>query len=202
MISSAPISDQQRAQEQQWLAGLRRGNEEDLEQIFNRYYRYLVVTAYQLLHDDNQAQDQVQDLFFGLWTKREQLKVDGSLKAYLRKAVVNRCIDELRRKKRKGTTSDEALPYQASHHANADSQMEAGELQQLINKAVDSLPDRCRAIFALSRFQQMSNREIATKLDISVKTVENQMTKALRHLRQALSAHLPEWLVTFILFQL
>lgn len=201
MTSPSSASEQQLEQEQQWLSGLRQGREEDLERIFNRYYRYLVVTAYQLLHDDDRAQDQVQELFFSLWTKREQLKVEGRLKAYLRKAVVNRCIDEIRREKRRGSASEEALPYQVSSLASADSQIEASELQQHINTAVDALPNRCRAIFALSRFQQLSNKEIAAQLGITVKTVENQMTKALRHLRQALSTHLPEWLIIFLLFK-
>ena len=186
-------------EEQTWLTGLRNGNEEDLERIFHRFYRYLTVTAYQLIPDEGKAQDLAQDLFFSLWTKRASLTVSGSLKAYLRKAIVNRCIDELRREKRRGGTSDEQLPYQAAAQTGADALLEVSELQQHINHAIDQLPERCRAVFALSRFHNLSNKEVAAKLDISVKTVENQMTKALRLLRQALVNHLPEWLLLFIL---
>jgi len=187
-------------EEQTWLTGLRNGSEEDLERIFHRFYRYLTVVAYQLIPDEGKAQDMVQDLFFSLWTKRAKLTVSGSLKAYLRKAIVNRCIDELRREKRRGATSDELLPYQAASQTGADALLETSELQRHINHAIDQLPQRCRAVFALSRFHDLSNKEVAAKLDISVKTVENQMTKALKLLRQALVHHLPGWLLLFILF--
>jgi RNA polymerase sigma-70 factor (ECF subfamily) len=186
-------------EEQTWLTGLRNGNEEDLERIFHRFYRYLTVTAYQLIPDEGKAQDLVQDLFFSLWTKRANLSITGSLKAYLRKAVVNRCIDEIRRNKRQGTTSDEQLPYQAASQTGADALLETSDLQREINQAVDSLPERCRAVFSLSRFHDLSNKEIAAKLGISVKTVENQMTKALKLLRKALASHLPECLLLLFL---
>ncbi|MFK8163536.1 MAG: RNA polymerase sigma-70 factor [Lewinella sp.] len=187
-------------EEQAWLTGLRRGNEADLERIFHRFYRYLTVTAYQLIPDEDKAQDLVQDLFFSLWTKRADLSVKGSLKAYLRKAIVNRCIDELRREQRRGTTSDEQLPYQAASQTAADTLLETSDLQRLINHAIDQLPERCRAVFSLSRFHAMSNKDIAAKLGISVKTVENQMTKALKLLRGALANHVPQWLLGFVLF--
>lgn len=186
-------------EEQAWLTGLRNGNEDDLERIFRRFYRYLTVTAYQLIPDEEKAKDLVQDLFFSLWTKRGGLTVSGNLKAYLRKAIVNRCIDEIRRNKRQGTTSDEQLPYQPASQTGADAILEASDLQLEINRAVDSLPERCRAVFSLSRFHDLSNKEIAAKLGISIKTVENQMTKALKLLRKALASHLPEWLLVLIL---
>ncbi len=201
MTSQAAGTADPKAEEQAWLLGLNAGREEDLERIFLRYHRYIVVTAYQLLHEDGRAQDLVQDLFFSLWTKRKDLRVDGSLKAYLRKAIVNRCIDEIRREKRFKTDDDSKLAtYSATTSSAADAKLHATELQQLINRAIDRLPDRCRTVFALSRFQQLSNKEIAQKLDISIKTVENQMTKALRQLRLAVAGHLPEWMILLLLF--
>jgi len=199
MSAPTTIPSSPTAEEQTWLTGLRNDSEADLEQIFNRFYHYLTVTAYRLIPDQNKAEDLVQDLFFSLWTKRAELKVTGSLKAYLRKAVVNRCIDELRREKHRATTSDEQLPYQAATQTSADALLETSDLQKQINRAVDSLPERCRAVFSLSRFHDLSNKDIATKLDISIKTVENQMTKALKLLRLALANHLPEWLLLLFL---
>lgn len=195
--STEPL--QQGEQEKAWLLGLRAGREEALEAIFNRYYRYLTVTGYQLVHDENRAQDIAQDLFFKLWTQRDTLAVTGSLKAYLRKAMVNRCIDHIRRQRRENNAPETSIPQRAAEQPNADDLMAAGELQQLINAAVDGLPPRCRVIFSLSRFHDLSNKEIAQKLDISVKTVENQMTKALKQLRMVLARHLPAWLIFLVL---
>ncbi len=199
MSANSIESSSSNTEEQAWLTGLRNGKEEDLERIFHRFYRYLTVTAYKLIADEDKAQDLVQDLFFSLWTKRATLNVTGSLKAYLRKAIVNRCIDEIRRAKRRETTSDEQLPLRAASQNGADELLEVSDLQRQINLAVDQLPERCRAVFALSRFHDLSNKEIAAKLGISVKTVENQMTRALKFLRASLANHLPTWLL-FVLF--
>ena len=174
-------------EEKKWLQLLLKDDEKALQLIFDRYYKYLVVTAYNVLHDDHRSKDLVQDVFFDLWKRRENLKVQGSLKSYLRKAVVNRCIDETRRKKRSGTTEEIQDFNQPDQHISPQQQLETEELQQVINRAIDSLPGRCREVFALSRFEGFSHKEIAAKLDISVKTIENQMTKALKIIRAAVA---------------
>ncbi len=157
--------------------------------IFNRYYKYLVVTAYNLLHDDHRAKDIVQDVFFDLWKKRDNLNIHGSLKSYLRKVVVNRCIDEVRRIKRRGRPEEVQDFNQPALNYSPESQLEAEELQQTINRAIDGLPDRCRTVFTLSRLEGLSHKEISAELGISLKTIENQMTKALKIIREAVSKY-------------
>lgn len=176
-------------EEKVWLQQLIKGDEKALQNIFERYYKYLVVTAYNILHDDERAKDMVQDVFFGLWKKREKLNVQGELKPYLRRAVVNRAIDVWRSKKKGGTWEEVSEVTQPSGEASAQQQLEGADLQKAINAAIDSLPERCRQVFALSRFENLSHKEIAQQLDISVKTIENQMTKALRIIRKALAEH-------------
>lgn len=164
---------------------LRDDDEKGLRLIFDQYHKYLVVTAYNVLKDDARAKDLVQDVLFDLWKKRDELKLVGSLKSYLRRAVVNRCIDDLRSKKRLGQTEEITDFNQPSELASAQEKLEGADLQTVINQAIDSLPERCRAVFALSRFEELSHKEISEKLGISTKTIENQMTKALKILRAA-----------------
>ena len=158
------------AEEKEWLELLLKDDERALQLIFNHYYKYLVITAYNVLQDDHRAKDLVQDVFFDLWKKRETLHVQGSLKAYLRKATVNRCIDEVRRKKRAGNTEEIQDYNQPTEYSSAQQQMETEELQQVINQAIDKLPERCRQVFALSRFEEMTHKEIAEKLNNEIST--------------------------------
>ena len=185
----ADLQDISNEQAQTWLSGLRAGDEQALEHLFHHYYRYLVVTAYNLLQDDQRAKDLVQDVFFHLWTKRTELQVDRSLKAYLRRSVVNRSIDELRRSKRiqwQGDWQDDTI---SSSGLEAEEELAVADLQLVVNRAIDRLPKRCKTIFSLSRFEHFSNQEIADQLDISIKTVENQMTKALKVIRSAVERY-------------
>ena len=173
------------AQEKEWLQALQGGSHAALEAIFDSYYKYLVVSAYKLIQDDERAKDLVQDVFFTLWTKREELAIQGSLKAYLRRAVVNRAIDEIRKNKRLVWDEDAAANQQVSASPSADQLLDAQDLQQTINGAIQGLPEKCRVVFGLSRFENLSHKEIAEQLGISTKTIENQITKALKIIRLA-----------------
>lgn len=182
---------------------LRDDDEKGLRLIFDTYYRYLVVTAYNVLGDDARGKDLVQDVLFDLWKKRNDLTLLGSLKAYLRRAVVNRCIDDLRSKKRLGQTEEITDFNQPSEMASAQEELEGADLQAVIDRAIEGLPERCRAVFALSRFEGFSHKEISERLGISTKTIENQMTKALKIIRAAVERSglggAIIWLFSFIL---
>ena len=188
-----------KSEDKDWLEQLLKDDEKGLQSIFDRYYKYLVVTAFKVVNDDHQARDIVQEVFFDFWKKREQHNINISLKAYLRRSVVNRSIDYLRSKKRIGS-SEEITDYnQPSDNASIQDIMETNDLQTALQAAIDGLPERCREVFSLSRFEDMSHKEIAAKLDISVKTIENQMTKALKILRKVLAKHqtMLGWIIAF-----
>ncbi|MFT6357401.1 MAG: RNA polymerase sigma-70 factor (ECF subfamily) [Saprospiraceae bacterium] len=185
-----------KSEDKGWLAQLLNDDEKGLQSIFDRYYKYLVVTAYKVVNDDHQARDIVQEVFFDFWKKRAQHNINISLKSYLRRAVVNRSIDYLRSKKRIGSNEEITDYNQPANTASIQDIMETNDLQAALQAGIDSLPTRCREVFSLSRFEDLSHKEIATKLDISVKTIENQMIQALKTLAKSLS-QLPNsnWLV-------
>lgn len=157
--------------------------------LFEAYYAYICKAVYKIIPDTVLVEDLAQEVFLELWRKRSQIHITTSLKAYLRRAAVNKALNYIRDNRVK-LTNQERAPEVRARQAGALQQMEADELQQVIDQAVDGLPDRCRIIFILSRFEGMTYHEIAEQLDISVKTVENQISKALRTLRDRLSPYL------------
>ncbi len=197
------------SQEEALLAQFFEGNRAAFKAIFTAHYPKVCAVTYRYLGDQGLAEDLAQEVFIRLWQKREQLQITSNLAAYLRRMAVNEALAHLRKKTR--FLADE-LPIHLPNlvATAADESLDSQELQQRIQRVVASLPDRCRLIFELSRYEELSNREIAEQLDISIKTVENQMTKALRTLREALSDYLvlgplvifPSFLFLFQVLQL
>ncbi len=176
-------------EEKEWLQSMKAGDESALQKIFKHYYKYLVVTGYNITGDNEKAKDLVQDVFFELWKKREQIEVQTSLKAYLRRAVVNRSLNYIKTQKR-FDFGDENFDAQTPDKTfSAQKNLEAQDLKVALNTAIDSLPAKCKAIFMLSRYEKLSHKEIAVKLDISTKTIENQITKALKIVRTAVEKY-------------
>lgn len=174
-------------------ARLRAGDEAALEEVFHAYYANLCRTVYRVLPDAAMAEDLVQEVFYELWRKRANLEVKHGLGAYLRRAAVNKTLNYIRDQKL-ALTDEAALPPDlASSQPGAAQQLETNELRERMHAAIDALPERCRLVFVLSRFEEYSNQEIADRLGIRVKTVENQMTKALRLLRSAIEPYLSLW---------
>lgn len=184
--------------EQSLLAALKNGQESALDELFRDHYAYLCKAVFRVLPDTHIAEDIVQEVFYELWRKREQLKIKQSIRAYLRRAAINKTLNYIRAQKM--PVDDEAyLPLNLSaKNASAQQHLQADELQKLINEAIDLLPERCRLIFTLSRHEGMANKEIATHLELSVKTIENQMTKALKLLKEALKSYLTTWIALFL----
>ena len=184
--------------DEQLLDQLKTGDREAFRQLFDRYYKYLLVTVINISGDRELAREVGQEVFFEVWKKREQLAIKGSLKSYLRRAAVNRMLNQLKAR-RLQYMDDEQMPEPESRPADdPQHQMEAADLQDIIQQAINALPERCRLVFTLCRLEGMSHKEVAAKLDISTKTVENQMLKALKQLRQAVQPYVSRglsWLV-------
>jgi RNA polymerase sigma-70 factor (ECF subfamily) len=181
------------------LAALSKGEEWALDNLFRAHYTYLCQAVFRVLGDRNLAEDLVQEVFYEVWRKRATLTINQSLRAYLKRAAVNRTLNYIR-DQRLIVDDESAMPFDlASDQVGAVAQLEAEELQTQIEAAISDLPERCRLIFGLSRFEEMSNKEIAAQLAISVKTVENQMTKALRLLREKLTPYM--MMVLLVLFE-
>lgn len=157
------------------------------DDLFRKYYKYLVVTAYQYLKDDHQAKDMVQEIFCDIWQRRHQLDISNP-KAFLRRAVINKCLAGIRKNSRVSYNED-TLELNTSSAPYVDQSVSYKEVNQLIEQVLEALPSRCKEVFKLSRYEQLSHKEIAQRLDISTKTIENQMTKALKTLRTELKKH-------------
>ena len=164
------------------LRQIREGNEDAFKSLFETYFTPLCRFIYLHLDDKNVAEELAMDIFIYLWENRETFQIQLSLKAYLFQAAKNKCLNELRKKKETvGLDGVEVSTINTSVSA-----LETEELYRLIQEAVFSLPDKCRNIFLLSRRENLTNQEIARKLNISVKTVEGQITKALKKIKKFL----------------
>lgn len=166
---------------------------DSVEQLFRRHYAFVCDVIFSYVRDRSRTEDIAQELFAELWTKKEQLHIHTSAPAYLRRMAVSRALNYIRdSKKHKWEELDmmaEPGPGSASVPPDGLQSLEEAELQQRVNQAIEALPDKCRTVFLLNRREEMSYAEVASELGISVKTVENQIGKALRLLRIAVYSH-------------
>lgn len=173
--------------EKELLLQLKAGKQTAFDELFRRYYKYLVVIAFRYVKEDHAAKDMVQEVFLDVWKRRGAIEIQD-VKAYLRRAVINGCLSTIRKNKRLSYEEDPAATT-LDQQSKVDNIYEYKELEGIINEAIDSLPDRCREVFKLSRQENLSHKEIAAQLSISTKTIENQMTKALKVIRLALKEY-------------
>ncbi|MGZ3900627.1 MAG: RNA polymerase sigma-70 factor [Bacteroidia bacterium] len=160
----------------------------DFEKIFKTQFPVLCDVAFKIIKNKKAAEDIVQDVFLKLWQSKHKLGVMGNHNGYLYRCTINASIDFLKNNKR-------VIPFDNSCQnlcdtSNGEKRMLEKELETCIEKAMSGLPPKCRAIFVLSRHEGMKYREIAGHLQISVKTVENQMGIALSRLREELRPYL------------
>lgn len=149
--------------------------------LFDSYFEALCRYVFLYLKNKQEAEEIVMDIFLYLWENREKIEIKLSFKAYLFQAARNRCLNTLR--DRKEVLSLEDIAQNASPQADVFNALETQELRELIEEAILSLPNKCREVFLKSRQDNMTNQEIATDMAISVKTVEAQITKALKKIK-------------------
>jgi RNA polymerase sigma-70 factor (family 1) len=176
------------------LRQLKEGDENALALLYKLHWQSLFLSAYNFLKDKKACEDIVQDIFLQLWLKRESLEVRETVKTYLSTAVRYQVFHYIRKAAKREAIQAKAvavLPAQSS-----DEVLLQKDLHGKVNEAVEVLPEKCRLIYRLSREEQLTHKEIAQRLNISIKTVENQLTIALRRVRH----HLEEYSVFNILF--
>ena len=172
------------------LARLRAGETSAFDAIFRANYALLVRVAESMLRERATAEEIAQDVMLELWRRREALEVTESVRGYLLQATRNRALNALRHRAIE-RRSEPQLIEGAGRFPSTDAAAREGEIEVALQAAVAELPDRCRQVFELSRVEGLKYAEIAGRLGISVKTVEVQMGKALRILRERLKAWLP-----------
>lgn len=166
---------------------LRRIKEEDeiaFKYLFDTYFTAVYRIAYFYLKNEAVSEEIALDVFTILWEKRDTIEIKISIKSYLMTSARNRALNYLRDHEQELST-DTLSPFDSAFEEHP---LEMKELEQLIDEAIYALPDKCREVFMKSRMENRSNKEIAADMDITVKTVEAQITKALKQIK----AHLGE----------
>jgi RNA polymerase sigma-70 factor (ECF subfamily) len=181
--------------EQHVLTALQEGNETAFEMLFRTYYSSLCRYACSFLHDKAEAEEVVQSAFITVWDKRSSLTIQISMKSYLYRMVRNGCLNVVKHEHVKKQHANHALLGGEPVHDSVAQSVVASELEEKIVVAMKALPEQCRIVFQLSRFEELKYAEIADQLQISVKTVENQMGKALKIMRVQLKEYLPLFLI-------
>lgn len=169
------------------------------ENAFKTNFKGLHAYAYTLIKDDMMAEEMVQNVFYKLWKNRDTIQITESLTAYLYRSVYHECLNYLKHLKVKQAYQSYAAKNMETSNNSAE-RIKLRELQDKLDVALKELPEQCRTIFQMSRFEELKYMEIADRLGLSVKTVENQMGKALKLLRLKLVDFLPAILVLLLNF--
>ncbi len=167
---------------------IKNNQDRGLNMLFDRYYQSLTNIVFTIIGTETQVEDIVQEVIITFWNKRNSIQIESSLWAYLKRMAVHKAI----RWKSTHKSMVPELPEQTDHLDQTD-HIYANELHQAYLGAMANIPDKCREVFSLSREKQLSHKEIAKQLGISVKTVENHIGKALKILRSELQG----WLQIF-----
>lgn len=172
---------------------IKKGNTAVFKSLFDRYYKKLCYFAWRILDDQSEAEDLVQEVFVRLWQNKHDLDISRSLNAFLYQSVKNACLNQIKHRKVK-------LAYAQNFKATSEVStqntiIETSELKALIELNINKLPPERRKIFIMSRKEGMKHKEIADELGISVKTVDNQIAKALKYFRQVLQDYLPWYII-------
>ena len=167
---------------------LQQSDEKVFEYVFNQYHLALFRFALKYVRIPAIAEEIVHDVLLYLWERRQALRIESSLKAYLYTAIKHRSLDYLKSQYAQHHYEYE-LPELPAVHSSADTALQQQELEGLIQQAIEALPSKCRLIYTLNRNVGLTYKEISEKLEISPKTVEAQMGIALQRLRKYLDGH-------------
>ncbi len=180
------------------LHNIKQGDERSFQEVFEKYYKELCISALFLVKDFDVSEDIVQELFVKLWEQRKVLAISTSIKSYLIVATKNNCKNYLAHQKVMKRYENDLLLNNIQNISRKELFTDP-YLQNKITKSIDLLSPKCKLIFKMSRFKGYKYKEIANKLNISQKTVEAQMGKALASLHQSLKDYLPILLIQMVL---
>ena len=170
--------------EKELLKSLSEGDERAIDAVYQLYWEPLFVKSFSILKDRVICEDIIQEIFIKLWDFRERLEIRASLKAYLFAS----CRYSIYRQIRSGAVRENIFDeiHERLHSSSSDADLEYKETLAQVNHIINQLPPKCQQVYKLSREENLSHREIAEQLNISTKTVENHITRALHELRPLL----------------
>lgn len=183
-------------EDEKLLTLIAEGNRSAFTAFYRRFWKDMYQSAYHVTRDKDICMDVVQEVFVWLWENREKWNISNP-KSYLQTAVKYKMTNVIRSGNLRAAAFERWQEMRMDQQVVVSKELEVQELQRVIMDFTGQLPPRCQEIFRLSRFEHLSNKEIASKLDISEKTVENQITIALRRLKRHLG-HLAFWLIFFL----
>ncbi|HUR31621.1 MAG TPA: RNA polymerase sigma-70 factor [Saprospiraceae bacterium] len=161
------------------------------EQLFRQQYTFVCQTVYRYIRDKSKVEDIAQEIFAELWMKKDVIHIHTSIQSYLRRMAVTRALNYIRDTRKYNwdelDITVESVQESIIQDPTAIHQLEESDLRNKIDHVIQQLPEKCRIVFLLSRNDELSYSEISRQLNISIKTVENQIGKALKLLRIALT---------------
>lgn len=179
---------------------IRNGDKHAFESVFKTYYKILCSYANQIIFDADNSEEIVQEMFFQLWQKRDFFLIETSLKSYLFRAVHNSCLNHIKHNKVKLAYSQNIIQNKSNNSDNEYFMDESDELQTLLGNAIEKLPPERKKVFMMIRYEERKYKEVADILGISVKTVENQMGKAMQFLREAMKGYISIFILVALYF--
>lgn len=162
---------------------------ETFERYYTQHYKSFFLMAHKYMKDAAQAAEIINDVFLKIWEDGDKMTIDSSLKAYIYRSIINRCLNALNKSKREALNQTDlsAMP-ESSYELKL---IEETELKVMLFAAIDQLPAQCKKVFEMSRFEDLKQQEIADKLGISIKTVKNHITIALKQLHKSALDYFP-----------
>jgi len=183
----------------------KQGNEMAFEYFFNKYHSQILGFCIQFIYNKPEAKGITQEAFINLWSNRQQIEKSNGIESFLYTYAKSKCLNAIRdnkvKERYKSKTLNEkerALDYDILKSMSFDS-MALTELEELITKSIDDLPEKAKVVFYKKRYENKKNKEIAEDLNVTVKTVEAHMTTALKILRLKLTEYLPLVLVSSLI---
>jgi RNA polymerase sigma-70 factor (family 1) len=154
------------------------------ESYYKMHYKTFFLMAFRYLKNTEVAEELVNDVFLKIWEDGNKITIDSSLKSYIYRAIINRSLNEIQKNKKDSTMMMDL--YYSQDESYELTQIEENELKIKLYDAIDLLPDQCKKVFRLSRFEELKQQEIADKMGISIKTVKNHITHALKTLSKSI----------------
>ncbi len=173
--------------EEQLISNLKLGHHGAFTEIFNRYWEPLAIHAYSRLRSREDAEDVVQSVFVSLYSRREELQLNSSLEAYLKTALKYKIIDTYRLQQKHYLHVDKIINETNLLLSTPEEYTELKELENTILIATNKLPEKCKQVFVMSRYDQLSHQEISEKTGSSISTIKNHINKALKILKSKIS---------------
>lgn len=182
--------DERIIRDNEWVRRLNLGDQKAFEEIYKCYYPQLFHFLKRYLDGDEVIEDTIQQVFFKIWKKREKVEARGTLKSYLFTSVRNQALKQIQKDKKIHHKSDLIHENSVVNFNNPENSIELKELNEAYMEAVGRLPEKRKHIFLMHRQDQLTYKEIAAILNISVKTVETQISRSLKYLTNSLSRYI------------